>query len=44
MRSAKNWAVLGNDRYAPHVGRRGDVRIDPEADIEVTALKVAVAP
>ena len=20
-RSVKNWAVLGNDRYAPHVGR-----------------------
>jgi hypothetical protein len=32
-----------NDSFAPNVGRRGKFRIDPEADIEVTALKVAVA-
>ena len=33
-----------NDSFAPHIGRRGKGRFDPEADIEMTALKVVVAP
>ena len=34
--------TFANDRFAPNDGRRGEVRIGAQADIEVTALKVAV--